>query len=158
MTIPVKGEMWVSRWRPESVVVTRHVRVHFDSLVRCITDGHRASERTPIDKLESPDIQRFSATPAITGWRARATLHRRGWRLVPLPPVEINVTAWSDTASEIRIVPLARLAHRWGTQHTRRYLKAATAVADWLIALCLSDEAVQTPAHPEAHDNRLGPA
>jgi hypothetical protein len=122
----------MSRWRPEDVVVSRRIPVPFGALVRCLADPDVISGHAFGAEFDVSDVRPLPMATMVSGWRARATLRRRGKRFVRLPAVEINVGAWSKSVSEFRIFPLTHRAHRWGVRRSRRYLKVANGAADSL--------------------------
>jgi hypothetical protein len=124
------------RWRPGDVVVTRHVRVPAAKLVRRLPDPDGAPKRLPLPGGELAIAQRLGVATGTSSWRARGKLRPRRRRLVPFPPIEIEIVPWSHSASELRIIPLTRFAHRWGVHRMRGYTELASAAADRLISLC----------------------
>jgi hypothetical protein len=124
------------RWWPSDVVVTRHVRVPFATLVRRFCDAEAAARDLSLPDAELSIVDRPQLAPDTTTWRARGKLNGSRRQLVPFPPVEIEINAWSASTSELRIVPLTRLARLWGVHRALRYTEVASIVADCLISLC----------------------
>jgi hypothetical protein len=144
MTATILSHPDPSRWRPGDVVVSRHVRLPFTTLVRRLTNRATCSRSLPL--LGGEFSIAVSPLPATNGncWRARGKLTpRRRW-LVSFPPVEIEINPWSASASELRIIPLTRLAHLWGVRRMRMYTELANAAADSLISICSLSPAFQS--------------
>jgi hypothetical protein len=125
-----------------NVVVSRHVRVPSAKLVRRLPDPDGAPKRLPLPGGELAIVHRLGVATGTSSWRARGKLRPRRRRLVPYPPIEIEIIPWSHSASELRIIPLTRFAHRWGIHRMRGYTELASAAADRLISLC----SASTPA------------
>jgi hypothetical protein len=124
-----------------NVVVTRHVRVPSANLVRRLPDPDGAPKRLPLPGGELAIVQRLGVATGTNSWRARGKLTLRRRRLVPFPPIEIEIVPWSYSASELRIIPLTRFANRWGVHRMRGYTELASAAADRLISLCSTSTA-----------------
>ncbi len=77
----------------------------------------------------------FAMSGDITkpSWHARGRLYGRGLRIVRYTRVEIEVHAWSQFASELRLRPVTRRVVNWGSRRQRRYFRAAHYVADDLV-------------------------
>jgi len=126
----------VRRWHPGDIVVTRRVRLPLAAITGGLTrPGVTARPPSLPDGPLSVDCHSQQWT-AIGAWRVRAELKERRRRLVPLPAVEINLTAWSQSVTELRIIPLTRSARWWGLRRTRRYLELVNGAADALICRC----------------------
>jgi hypothetical protein len=103
--------------------------------------------RRPLGCLPLSDD--FTPVPSAltTTWRAPARLSS-GHR------VHVEVSAWSDHATELRVVPVARHLSRWGGRRQRRYFAAAHALADQLVARFVVTP-LPAPALEE-QDHRIG--
>jgi hypothetical protein len=79
----------------------------------------------------------FSAMPSdpTRAWQATGRLYGRGPRIVRYARVELEIAAWSDDASELRLLPVARHLTRWGTRRHRRYFTLAHDGADFILEL-----------------------
>jgi hypothetical protein len=75
---------------------------------------------------------RSTPSPA---WQATARLHGCGLRFVRYARVELEVAAWSDDASELRLRPVSRRVTRWAPRRQRRYFALAHRAADVILEL-----------------------
>lgn len=135
MTAATLNQPSIRRRQPEDLVVSRHVRLACTQLIRRLRRPGTVPERLTLpdgDLLLAPTAQPMTLT---SGWRTRGRFRRHGLRLMPFPPIEIQITPWSDDASELRIIPYTRYAHRWGVHRERRYARLAHAAADRLVSL-----------------------
>lgn len=71
-------------------------------------------------------------------WHTRARLVGRGPRVCRYARVEVELTPWSVTATELRIAPRSRCVHLWGVRRRRRYWllahRAASVLKEMLLA------------------------
>lgn len=79
----------------------------------------------------------FSVMPSgpTRAWHTTGRLYGRGPRIVRYARVELEIAAWSDGASELRLIPIARHLTQWGTRRQRRYFRLAHAGADVVLEL-----------------------
>ena len=75
----------------------------------------------------------MSGDLAKPSWHARGRLYGRGLRLVRYTRVEIEVHAWSQFATELRLRPVTRRVVNWGKRRQCLYFRAAHSVADDLV-------------------------
>ena len=75
----------------------------------------------------------MSGDIAKPSWHARGRLYGRGLRIARYTRVEIEVHAWSQFASELRLRPVTRRVVNWGKHRQRRYFRTAHYVADDLV-------------------------
>jgi hypothetical protein len=86
---------------------------------------------------------RSTPSPA---WRATARLRGCGLRFVRYARVELEVAAWSDDASELRLRPVSRRVTRWGPRRQRRYFALAHRGADVVLELLTASGQMHTGA------------
>jgi hypothetical protein len=75
---------------------------------------------------------RSTPSPA---WQATARLRGCGPRFVRYARVELEVAAWSDDASELRLRPVSRRVTLWPPRRQRRYFALAHRGADVILEL-----------------------
>ena len=75
----------------------------------------------------------MSGDLAKPSWHARGRLYGRGLRIVRYTRVEIEVHAWSQYATELRLRPVSRRAVNWGKRRQCLYFRTAHSVADDLV-------------------------
>lgn len=114
------------------VVVSRLIKVPTEDIDAAL----RAHGTAPID-LDGAGSLVLTApltwSERTRSWGGRGRLQGRGLRLpTSFTRVEIEVSAWSDRASELSLRPVARSPHRWGLRRLRRYLDLAHRAADAL--------------------------
>ena len=79
----------------------------------------------------------ISSYPAPS-WRATGRVFGQGSHAIAR--VELEVAAWSDSASELTVRPIARRPERWGRRRLRRYFALAHDSADRGLQLLSTDE------------------
>jgi hypothetical protein len=86
-------------------------------------------------------------------------LYGTGRRLANYTRVEIEVSAWSSGASELRLRPVTCRAPSWGKRRQRRYFRIAHRSADemvrWLDAAVRRRETTVVLEHRSVVDRRL---
>lgn len=136
-------ELWVAPPDPtrratigDLVVVTRLITVDMDRLGFALA-GATAPPMPPAIPLGdagalvvTEPFRRVDGTRAA--WRASGRLYGRGPRLARYTRVELEVSAWSDKASELVLRPVNRSPHHWGLRGLRRYTALAHLAADEL--------------------------
>ena len=75
----------------------------------------------------------MSGDLAKPSWHARGRLYGRGLRIVRYTRVEIEVHAWSQYATELRLRPVSRRAVNWGKRRQCLDFRTADSVADDLV-------------------------
>jgi len=122
-------------------VVSRLIKVPIDEIGPALGgDGTGARGTAPIAldgagslMLTTP----FTWADRTRTWRGHGRLYGRGLRLTRFTRVEIEVSAWSNEASDVSLRPLARSPHTWGLRRLHRYLDLAHRAVDELgRALC----------------------
>jgi hypothetical protein len=81
---------------------------------------------------------RLASSYPTPSWRATGRLFAQGSRAIAR--VELEVAAWSNTASELTVRPIARRPERWGRRRLRRYFALAHDSADRGLQLLSTSE------------------
>jgi hypothetical protein len=120
--------------------VTRRVVRPWRSLERVLLHAGAFAPGTAIE-LDVGGRLRLDTTFApmaswpVPGYQARGRLYARGGRLDRSVRVALDVVAWSDTSSELRVRPSARHFAQWGTHRQDGYFVLAHRAADRLARL-----------------------
>ena len=120
----------------DMLLVSRRINVATHLVGAALTDpdAQRALSRIELGHGRWLTIDR-PLTPVELGrqtWRGRGRLHRSGLGLVRYARVELELSAWSEDASQLWIRPVASHPTRWGVRRLRRYIATATDAADHL--------------------------
>jgi hypothetical protein len=109
-------------------VVTRLVNQRASSLQQIVGrmppgEGHLRFHRPFIAAIDA----------GCPSWHATGRLYGSGLRLARYTRVNIELTAWSDHATELRVRPVTRRLPTWGKRRQRRYFQLAHRTADDLV-------------------------
>lgn len=120
------------------VLVTRRIDAPIAHVARRLSELSSTDPAQPIAVgergwLHIPDAPERAHRGLI--WRARGRLHPTGVRLTPFIRVDVEVSAWSDRASELFLRPTSRHPFYWGTRRLQRYLDLAPRTGDALATL-----------------------
>ena len=115
------------------------------SLTSVSTGAHPASfELGPLGRLSLTAPVRSSVD--MSTWRARGRLHPRRPRVAQFSRIEIEISAWSDSACELTLRPTCRHIRRWSDRRWRRYFQLAEAAASALAPALTPASLVEAPA------------
>jgi hypothetical protein len=124
---------------PVTAAVTRVVGASFGDL-SALLDDHDVQER--LAEVSLGDLGRLTIDLPLRridgpyqAWRGRGRLHGRGPRVARSTRVDLELTPWSATAVELRLLPTHPHPSRWGRRRLRRYLDLAHLAADQLAAM-----------------------
>ena len=114
----------------EREVVTRRVNRRTSSLPRALEGLPMRVGSLCIDR---PFARRGDdATPS---WHTTGLLYGSGLRIAQYTVVVVELDAWSQHVSELRLRPLTHRLATWGKHRQRRYFRAAHDTADELVRL-----------------------
>jgi hypothetical protein len=65
-------------------------------------------------------------------WRADGRVVNAGWAPSRDERVEVVISAWSESAAELRVVPRSTHFRQWGARRLRRWFRLAHGAADAL--------------------------
>jgi hypothetical protein len=122
----------------EFEVVARRVNRSWTRVERLLRDSTLFVAGTRV-QLTSGAVLRLDASfaPArwalVSTWQASGRLYGRGRRRSVFTRVKLDVTAWSDDASELRLRPVTRHFGSWGARRQRRYFAIAHECADHML-------------------------
>jgi hypothetical protein len=85
--------------------------------------------------------------PAVGEWRAYGRLVNAGWAPPRDERVELVISAWSETAAELRVVPHSTHFRRWGARRLRRWFRLAHEAADALAERLTSGPTFSLDSH-----------
>jgi hypothetical protein len=85
-------------------------------------------------------------------WRARARLIGKGARICHHTRVEVELTPWSMTATQLRVTPRSSRVRYWGPRRRRRYFQLAHRAAKLLVEILLPVEVLERPAQVESRN------
>jgi hypothetical protein len=133
-------------------VVSRRINFRPDVVERSLLGSDRRITMR-IDGGSRIALRPFELDLLGPSLRARGRLHLPGVGLVRFARIEVDISALSDTACELRVVPVCRHLYRWGGRRYRRYFAAAQAAADRI-----GDELVvrHVPKAPQRSRLRVG--
>ena len=106
----------------------------------------------PLADLQLPDTTTVGAlrfTGPFVDDRSALTATHRAPAVVGRTRVSVEVTEWSDRASEVRVVPVTRWLQLWSARRQRRYFARTHDAADALADLLVHDGAMATARAPE---------
>jgi hypothetical protein len=106
---------------------TRRLHVNLESLAHVLDVFGQTTEQLHLDE----PFTQLCGTPAQ--WRASGRLYGRRTRFARGTRVEIELSAWSRRATELRVRPASRRAQNWGAARQRRYFDLAYDVVDRLV-------------------------
>jgi len=117
-------------------VVTRRIRRPAHDVVEVITRRARPRAAWSID-LRGRGAFRAGAGPVpvvgvVPTWATRGRLSGGGMRVIPFTRVELEVSSWSSTETELLLRPVGRRAARWGRRRQDRYFSLAHLTLDRL--------------------------
>ena len=115
---------------PDYEVVTRRVNRRTSSLPRAL-DG--LPLRVGSLCFDRPFVCRGDDAALV--WRTTGLLYGRGLRVAQYTVVVVEIDAWSQHASELRLRPMTRRLPTWGKRRQRRYFRAAHDTADEFVRL-----------------------
>ncbi len=118
------------------VTVSRLVTVPIDKVGTVLGDGPAWPGPLALDLGDAGTLELtdpFTQEPReATTWRAEARLRGRGLRLARYTRVQLEVSAWSEGASQLVMRPVARSPHTWGSRRLRQYFDLSHQAADQL--------------------------
>jgi hypothetical protein len=109
-------------------VVTRRINRRSASLTKVI--GSLPDEVGPL-QFDEPFLP--TGDTNCPRWQTTARLYGAGHRLRSYVRVEVEVAAWSNVASELRLRPVTRRVPTWGRRRQRRYFRLAHRGADEIV-------------------------
>jgi hypothetical protein len=144
---------------PASVVVSRVLPVPLDDSIDALAAWRTAAAGRPLFGLGRHHLW-LSQAPATNDHssRVRAFIRRAAW--APGLPVELELSSWSDSRTEIDLRPSGRRERRLArhpddtgdTGHrSRRYYALANAVLDYVAAELLGRTVGTCPSTVQAH-------
>ncbi len=79
-------------------------------------------------------------------WKARARLIGKGPRVGHCTRVEVELSPWSRTATQLRVTPRSSHVGYWSPRRSKRYFLLAHGAAKVLVEMVLAGELVEAPA------------
>jgi hypothetical protein len=136
------------------VVVARRIDRASTSLPQLLSDPTRFAPRTALP-LGTDSVLRIDTPFSATGsrsaprWTTTGRLYGRGPRVALFARVEVEVSAWSDRAGELRLRPVGQHVGLWGRRRQRRYFALAHRSADRMVQLLTAIAAGRDAADDE---------
>jgi hypothetical protein len=132
----------------------------FDVVTRRVDRSCSALERR-FDVVDTASVDLRVDRPLTRGsgpipvWHTTGRLYGSGPRVARYTRVHLEITAWSEETSELRMRPFTRRIGAWGARRQRRYFARAHDTIDDLIRSLDTAGADQVTGGSEANAQRL---